>query len=108
MHEAGACRAEVVRVPREVVRVPQEVVRASREPIPTVRDAGEDVALLGEESGELGTETDAMSRLVTYTYGVEDRLAKKDYADAATPDVTYTHDACAACRLIVRTPMVRP
>lgn len=44
-------------------------------------------------SGRLATQVDALSRTTTYSYAVDDRLLKKDYSDAATPDVTYAYDA---------------
>jgi YD repeat-containing protein len=43
-------------------------------------------------SGRLLTETDPMGRTATYQYTIDDRVSKKDYSDAATPDVTYTFD----------------
>ena len=36
--------------------------------------------------------TPTAPRTITYAYTVDDRLAKKDYSDAATPDVTYSYD----------------
>jgi YD repeat-containing protein len=44
-------------------------------------------------SGRLQTEVDPMGRTTTYAYTVDDRIAKKDYSDTATPDVTYAYDA---------------
>jgi RHS repeat-associated protein len=44
-------------------------------------------------SGRLQTEIDPMARTTTYAYTVDDRIAKKDYSDTATPDVTYAYDA---------------
>ena len=32
------------------------------------------------------------SQTLTYNYNVDDTLAKKDYSDTATPDVTYAYD----------------
>ncbi len=43
-------------------------------------------------SGRLLTETDPMGRTLTYQYAIDDRVTKKDYSDAATPDVTYAFD----------------
>jgi RHS repeat-associated protein len=43
-------------------------------------------------SGRLLTEVDPMGRTTTYAYTVDDRIAKKDYSDTATPDVTYAYD----------------
>jgi hypothetical protein len=36
---------------------------------------------------------DAMARTTTYAYTVDDRIAKTDNSDSATPDVTYAYDA---------------
>jgi RHS repeat-associated protein len=44
-------------------------------------------------SGRLLSETDPTNRTVTYQYTIDDRVSKKDYSDAATPDVQYTYDA---------------
>lgn len=44
-------------------------------------------------SGRLQTNVDPMGRTTTYAYTVDDRIAKKDYSDTATPDVTYAYDA---------------
>lgn len=43
-------------------------------------------------SGRLQTSVDAMGRTTTYAYTVDDRIAKNDYSDTATPDVTYAYD----------------
>jgi RHS repeat-associated protein len=44
-------------------------------------------------SGRLQTEVDAMGRTTTYSHTVDDRMAKRDYSDTATPDVTYAYDS---------------
>ena len=44
-------------------------------------------------SGRLQTEIDPMARTATYAYTVDDCIAKKDYSDTATADVTYAYDA---------------
>lgn len=45
-----------------------------------------------DEGGRLETIEDAMERLTTYTYKLDDRVAKIDYEDVDTPDVTYTYE----------------
>ena len=44
-------------------------------------------------SGRLHATTDPMGHAQTYAYALDDRIAKKDYSDAATADVTYAYDA---------------
>jgi YD repeat-containing protein len=45
-----------------------------------------------DQSGRRATMVDAMSRTLAYSYTVDDMLAKEDYSDSATPDVTYSYD----------------
>lgn len=45
-----------------------------------------------DPAGRLSTTADVMGRAVTYTYGLDDRVAKVDYSDPSTPDVTYAYD----------------
>lgn len=44
-------------------------------------------------SGRVSTHVDPMLRTTTYKYNVDDRLAKIDYSEGTTPDVTFAYDA---------------
>lgn len=43
-------------------------------------------------SGRLVTQVDPMGRLKKYEYTLDDRVAKVDYSDTTTPDITFTYD----------------
>ena len=44
-------------------------------------------------AGNLATATDATGQTTTYTYDTLDQVTAVDYADPATPDVTFAYDA---------------
>ena len=46
-----------------------------------------------DAAGNLATATDATGQTTTYTYDALDRVTAIDYADPATPDVTFAYDA---------------
>ena len=46
-----------------------------------------------DAAGNPATRTDATGQTTTYTYDVLNRVTAIDYADAATPDVTFAYDA---------------